>query len=67
MVNLAIRECEHATIDTLNSFDIPIEAKRLIAQNILNLLSKDADLQVSNELQAAKEAKNAESIQQDNL
>ena len=67
MLNLSIRECEQAIIEELNSFAIPIEAKRLILQNVLNKVTVEADKQVAEEtlhiLENRKETEtNAESV-----
>jgi hypothetical protein len=41
-------------IDTLNSSDVAIEAKRLIVQNILNMVTKQADTRITMEIQDMK-------------
>lgn len=42
-MNLKIRKLEDDLINTLNSSDVSIEVKRLIVNNILNLVTKEAD------------------------
>ena len=42
-MNKKIRELEDKIIATLNESDIPIEAKRLIIANVLNLVMKESD------------------------
>jgi len=54
MENYNIRELEDKIIDDFNLSDVPIEAKRLIAQNVLNLLTKQADLTICNEIKKSK-------------
>ena len=41
--NYKIRQFEDSVIDMFNKSDLQIEIKRLVAQNILNLLTKKAD------------------------
>lgn len=43
MDNYKIRQFEDSVIDMFNKFDLQIEIKRLVAQNVLNLLTKKAD------------------------
>ncbi len=41
--NYKIRQFEDTVIDMFNKSDLQIEIKRIIAQNVLNLLTKKAD------------------------
>lgn len=41
--NYKIRQFEDSVIDMFNKSDLQIEIKRIIAQNVLNLLTKKAD------------------------
>lgn len=49
-MNLKIRKLEEDLISVLNSSDIPIEAKRLVVQNILNIIENKADKTIMQEL-----------------
>ena len=50
-MNKKIRELEDKIIATLNESDVPIEAKRLIIANVLNLVMKEADKVIAYEIQ----------------
>lgn len=54
MENYKIRDLEDKMIDTLNSSDVAIEVKRLIVQNILNMVTKQADARITMEIQDMK-------------
>ena len=54
MENYKIRDLEDKLIDTLNSSDVAIEVKRLIVQNLLNLITKQADAKITMEIQEMK-------------
>ena len=56
LLNLKIRNLEDAIIDAINASDLPIEVKRLIASDVLNLILRQADKEVINEV-----SQNAES------
>ena len=43
MDNYIIRQFEDSVIDMFNKSDLQIEIKRMVAQNVLNLLTKKAD------------------------
>lgn len=43
MDNYIIRQFEDKVIDVFNASDLQIEIKRMVAQNVLNLLTKKAD------------------------
>jgi hypothetical protein len=49
-MNKKIRQFEDNLIAFFNESDLDIEIKRLIAQNILNLIEKQADKIILNEL-----------------
>ena len=49
-MNRQIRQLEDDIISTLNGSDIPIEAKRLILADVLNLVTKQADKEISLEI-----------------
>lgn len=57
MINYKIRDLEDNLISIFNTSDVPIEAKRLVAQNVLNLITKEADKTILEEI---KEKKNQE-------
>lgn len=54
MENYKIRDLEDKMIDTLNSSDVAIEVKRLIVQNLLNIITKQADARITMEIQDMK-------------
>ena len=54
MDNYKIRQFEDSVIDTFNKSDLQIEIKRLVAQNVLNLLTKKADETITKEIQEMK-------------
>ena len=54
MDNYKIRDLEDKMIDTLNISDVAIEVKRLIVQNLLNMVTKQADARNTMEIQDMK-------------
>lgn len=54
-MNAAIREFEDKVIDLFNGYNLPIEVKRLVAQNTLNLLTKKADELIMQEIKNGKQ------------
>ena len=54
MENYKIRDLEDKMIDTLNASDVAIEVKRLIIQNLLNMVTKQADVRITMEIQDMK-------------
>ena len=48
-MNLKIRQFEQSIIDIINGTEIPIEAKRLVLENVLHKVSAVSDNQVSKE------------------
>ena len=54
MDNYKIRQFEDSVIDMFNKSDLQIEIKRLVAQNVLNLLTKKADETITKEIQEMK-------------
>ncbi len=54
MDNFKIRDFEDKVINLFNSSELQIEIKRLVAQNVLNLLTKKADETITREIQAMK-------------
>ena len=56
LLNLKIRNLEDTIIDAINASDLPIEVKRLIVSDVLNLILRQADKEVINEV-----SQNAES------
>ena len=54
-MNYKIRDLEDNVISLLNASDVPIEGKRLIVQNVLNLITKQADKVIVEEIQKMKE------------
>lgn len=59
MRNSQIRSFEDAVIDLFNASNLEPEIKRLVAQNVLNLITKEADKVIMKEL---KEVKKDESV-----
>lgn len=55
MDNYKIRQFEDSVIDTFNKSDLQIEIKRLVAQNVLNLLTKKADEVILQEIRDGKQ------------
>lgn len=49
-MNLKIRNLEDTIIDAINASDLPIEVKRLIVSDVLNLVIRQADKEVINEV-----------------
>jgi len=54
-MNAGIREFEDKVIDLFNSYNLPIEVKRLVAQNTLNLITKKADEMIMKEIRDGKQ------------
>lgn len=55
MINYKIRDLEDNLISIFNTSDVPIEAKRLVAQNVLNLITKEADKTILEEIKEKKQ------------
>lgn len=53
-MNYKIRKFEDDLIDAFNTNDLPIEVKRLIAQNVLNEITKQADKIIVEEIKEMK-------------
>lgn len=56
-MNTKMRALEDEIISLLNGSEVPIEAKRLILTDILNLVTKKADEIISQEIKAQREEK----------
>lgn len=56
-MNTKIRLLEDQIVAILNGSDVPIETKRLILSDILNLVTKKADEIVSQEIKEQREEK----------
>lgn len=54
-MNAAIREFEDKIIEVFNSYNVPIEVKRLVAQNVLNMITKKADEVILQEIRDGKQ------------
>ena len=54
-MNAAIREFEDKVIELFNTYNLPIEVKRLVAQNTLNLITKKADEIIMKEIRDGKQ------------
>ena len=50
MDNYKIRQFEDSVIALFNKSDLQIEIKRLVAQNVLNLITKKADETITQEI-----------------
>lgn len=55
MDNYKIRQFEDSVIDMFNKFDLQIEIKRLVAQNVLNAITKKADEMIMQEIRDGKQ------------
>jgi hypothetical protein len=67
MDNYKIRQFEDSVIDMFNKSDLQIEIKRLVAQNVLNLLTKKADETITAEIQKMKKEEKKDGIYTDSL
>ena len=67
MDNYKVRELEDKLIDTINASDVLPEVKRLIVQNLLNLITKQADAKITMEIQEMKKEEKKDGIQSDSL
>ena len=56
-VNTKIRMLEDQIVAALNGSDVPIEAKRLILSDLLNIVTKKADEIIAQEIKAEREEK----------
>ena len=56
-VNRKIRMLEDQIVAALNGSDVPIEAKRLILSDLLNIVTKKADEIIAQEIKAEREEK----------
>ena len=56
LLNLKIRNLEDTIIDAINASDLPIEVKRLVVSEVLNLVIKQADKEVIQEMTNAESA-----------
>ena len=54
MINKAIREFEDKVIEVFNSYQLEPEIKRLVAQNVLDKITKVADNKILAEIQEMK-------------
>ena len=54
MINKAIREFEDKVIEVFNSYQLEPELKRLVAQNVLDKITKVADNKILAEIQEMK-------------
>lgn len=54
-MNAAIREFEDKVIEIYNQYNLPIEVKRLVAQNVLNVITKKADEVIMKEIREGKQ------------
>lgn len=56
-MNTKIRLLEDQIVAALNGSDVPIEAKRLILSDLLNIVTKKADEIIAQEIKAEREEK----------
>lgn len=56
-MNKKIRMLEDQIVAALNGSDVPIEAKRLILSDLLNIVTKKADEIIAQEIKAEREEK----------
>lgn len=57
IMNTKIRLLEDQIVKALNGSDVPIEAKRLILADLLNIVTKKADEIIAQEIKAEREEK----------
>lgn len=57
-MNFIIRKLNNDLTNTLNASDAPIEAKRIILENLLGMISKEADKMVKFEIRQREEKQN---------
>ena len=62
-MNKTIREFEDRVIEVFNASDLEPEIKRLVAQNVLDKITKVADAKIVEELREEKQ----DGLQQDSL
>lgn len=55
MENTNIRQLEDSIIELLNQSNVLIETKRLILADVLHIVTKEADKEISNELKTKGE------------
>ena len=55
MINRQIREFEDKVIEVFNAYPMEPEIKRLVAQNVLNLITKKADEVILKEIREGKQ------------
>ena len=55
MINKAIREFEDKVIEIYNAYHLEPEIKRLVAQNVLEKITKVADAKIVEEIKEEKE------------
>lgn len=55
MINKAIREFEDKVIEVFNAYQLEPEIKRLVAQNVLDKITKVADAKILEEIREVKE------------
>lgn len=58
MMNVKIRQFEDGILNMINESDLPIEVKRLVVADIFNLVLKQSDKEVANEILSAKAEEN---------
>lgn len=66
-MNRAIRQLNDDLLNVLNGYDLPVEVKRVVVDNIHSKLEKQADLAIISEVQTIVETgdlNNAESTRQ---
>lgn len=55
-MNLKIRQLEDAIIELVNSYDLPIEVKRLVLSDVLNISMRQSDKEVAQEIKQNAES-----------
>ena len=66
-MNRQIRAFEDAVIDLFNASDLEPEIKRLVAQNVLNLITKKADERILTELTELKKEEQKDGLHKNNM
>ena len=62
MENALIKDFENNLINTINSYDLPIEVKRLVLHEVYDIVNDKANEQINYELSQTEVAENDESI-----
>lgn len=62
-MDLKIKEFESIIINTVNNYELPMEVKRLVVENILFRLEKAVNQVIENQIKKLKEDSNESTLQ----